>query len=359
MLIVIEPRQNKIAMKSYGKNGKAPAVREYPWDPQDPASARALRRALKRAAGAERVEAVSFHLRSGGESFGGPAKIDRDFLTRLSLLSASFPLYIPPVLALLELFHEELKAPQFAFFESSILPGLPESEKLYPLASAYAAAGNTAKWGYHGVFHGAHAAMFGREQKVISIVLDRFTTVCAVNCGVPAAISLGCTPLEGIMSEKSCGDVDPGMIVYLMKERGISMYRLDEMLKEESGFLGMTGFGLPLPELAKLYGKNAKVTLAFDVYKNQLLKYIGDYTALMKGVDAVVFAGGYVPGLGSVIYSLAKNMDFLGVTLAKMPWKGGDELVRITSKESLKHIYINTLDEGEIICRQTRKYLSA
>jgi len=355
MIIVVEPGQNKITLSSFAKNGAARPQKEVEWNPQDKNCAQRIGAAVRGLCKNEKLEAVSFHLRFGGEAFGKPAKINRGFIERFSLLAASFPLYIPSVCALLEVFNKEVSAPQYAFFESSLFSGLPESERLYPLASGYASGSQSAKWGYHGIYHEAHAKMLGKNQKVVSIVLDKFTTVCAINGGKPAAISLGCTPLEGIMSEKGCGDVDPGMIVYLMKERCFSMYKLDEILKGQSGFFGMTGFDLPLPELCKLYGKNDKVTLAFDVYRNQILKYIGDYMALIKGLDAVIFAGRYTAGLGQVIYALAKDMAFLGVTLNEMPWKTTEELTCITSKDSLKHFYLNSLDEKQIIARQTRK----
>jgi acetate kinase len=78
----------------------------------------------------------------------------------------------------------------------------------------------------------------------------------------------------------------------------------------------------------------------------------------MKGLDAVIFAGRYSSSLGQIIYALAKDMAFLGVSLNEMPWKTDEELTCITSKDSQKQIYMNSLDEKQIIARQTRKNLT-
>jgi acetate kinase len=94
------------------------------------------------------------------------------------------------------------------------------------------------------------------------VVIDKQTTVCSARSGNPLSISLGFTPLEGVMSRTSCGDLDPGVVFYLMNNQGFSIYKIDDILKNESGFLGLTGYDLELKELVKFYGKDRKVTLA-------------------------------------------------------------------------------------------------
>jgi acetate kinase len=356
MILVIEPTATRARIRAFGSGNNNTALEwEYTRSTDQDVRAQELRELLANLAKDGPLEAVSFRLLFGGSYFKKTVRIGKSFTATLGKLTGAFPLYIPPILSLIDLFCAELKnVPKFAFFETSIFSGLPAWEKSYPLANEYYPGTDMIKGGFHGIYHGAHAGMFGKKDKVVSVVMDRYTTVCAIKDGAPYTVSLGYTPLEGIMSLKSSGDVDPGIIVYLMKEKGYSMNRIDDILKNKSGFYGMTGYDLPPDQLITLYDKDPKVTLAFDVYINQILKYIGDSIAILHGLDSVIFAGQYVGSLGQVVYRLAKQMAFLEINLAELPWYTGTEFLRITSESSKRHFYINRLDETDIICRETQ-----
>lgn len=354
MIIIIEPTLKKISFRAFGKKGISTFEWKYEWA-GIPFRLQAL---VSQIAGSEPLEAFAFRLHFGGSLFTAPVRIDAGFPEELARLSGIFPLYIPPACKLIRLFYQAFKeVPQFAFFETSFFSGLPLSETTYPLKNDCCDKSVVAKYGFHGIFHEAHAGLVPDADRIISVVLDRHTTVCAIHEKKPAAVSLGCTPLEGIMSSKSCGDIDPGIIVYLMKEKNVSPYRIDKLLKTESGFYGMTGYDLPPDDLIKFYGKDEKVTLAFSVYKNQILKYIGDYIALLHGFDALVFAGQYAGALGQIIYEIAKDISFLGISLGALPWDVQQPFSRITSGQSAKHIYLNTQDETDIIYHEMQKFL--
>ena len=358
MIIIIEPSTKKVLFRAFGAKNISTHEWKFERDINAGSQAEHLKELVRRLAGDEPIEAFSFHLQFGGDRYKEPAIITEKFIEQLSRRAGDFPLYIPSTCLILRLFLRELKdVPQFAFFETSFFSGLPASETHYPIANKYYQDSSVMKQGYHGILHGEHARLFADKESVISIVLDRQTTVCAINKGSPIAVSLGYTPLEGIMSTKSCGDIDPGIIIYLMKDQGLSMYKVDELLKNKSGFYGMTGFDLPMNELITLYGKDEKVTLAFDVYRNQILKYIGDYMSLLNGLDAVVFSGCYAGNLSQIIYKIAKEMSFLGINLDELPWDNGKDVLRITSGRSKRHFYINPLDETDIMCRETQKRL--
>ena len=171
--------------------------------------------------------------------------------------------------------------------------------------------------------------MFAQKGNIISVVLDKQTTVCPVKNNLPLAISLGFTPLEGVMSRTSCGDLDPGIVFYLMNAHKFSIYKIDDILKNESGFLGLTGYDLKLKELVKFYGKDPKVNSAFEIYEGQLLKYIGEGISVLGGLDNIVFSGEGVGPLIPVIYSLIKKISFLGINIKSLPWKDKKEEYRI------------------------------
>jgi acetate kinase len=315
--------------------------------------AKTLRAVVRRLTRSTKPEAISFRILFGASVFTQPARIDKDFFKRFDTLVPLFPFYVPLTKRLLEVFYDAMPdVPLFAFFETSFFSKLPEEEKYYALPFHFH---NTiTRTGFHGIFHEANAALFSPEKKIVSIVLDKQTTVAAVSRRAPWSVSLGYTPLEGVMGRTTCGDLDPGIAFYLMKQYGFSMLAIDELLKRKSGFLGLTGYDAPIEELFSLYGKDAKVSRAFDIYQNQLLKYIGEAIVVMGGVDAVVFSGPSIKALTPLIYALLKKISFLGMTLAPVPWQTTQEITCITALRSKVKAYLNVVSLPRLVFYETK-----
>jgi acetate kinase len=236
-----------------------------------------------------------------------------------------------------------------AFFETAFFTGLPEEERYYAFPRKYFHKDGVKRWGYHGLFHEYNYSVARGAEKVVSVVLDAKSTVSSIYKNKPLSINLGYTPLEGIMSGTTCGDVDPGMVFYLMKAHNYSIFQIDEILKKQSGFLGLTGYDMDIAELFKLYGKDQKVTLAFDVYKNQILKYIGESIAVLEGVDAIIFSGDNAKSLQPLIYDILKGISFLGINLKTLPWPDKEESACVASEDSPVKIYVNYTSLPKII----------
>ncbi|HNS32328.1 MAG TPA: hypothetical protein PKN36_05070 [bacterium] len=308
----------------------------------------------------ERIDAVSFRILFGGDYFSGAELIDDGFFRRFRKLTGFFPLYVPHVSEILKRFADSCEGiPLIAFFETAFFNQLPDERKYYALPFEYCRNAGIRRWGFHGIFHKANTENLPAGEKAVSIVIDKQTTVCAVSGGRPFSISLGYTPLEGIMSSRSCGDVDPGIVFYLMNVHGFSMHRIDEILKSESGFLGVTGCNMELPELLKLRGRDSKIDLAFGIYLAQLMKYTGEAAAALGGLDSIVFAGSYVADAGSLVREIMKRLSFLGIHTATLPWKENGKLVKAASEESKVKVYINLKELAEIVYCYTCDFLAA
>jgi acetate kinase len=212
---------------------------------------------------------------------------------------------------------------------------------------------NIKRGGFSGLLHSYSLHIAKNKLKIISIVLDSQTTVAAIFKGRPLLVSLGMTPLEGIMGQKSCGDIDPGIIFYLMQKEELNIFQIDNILKEKSGFLGLTGYNIFFKELFSLYGVDKKVTFAFDVYRDQIIKYIGFSLALLEGADAIVFSGKYLDSLRPFIYGLLKRISFLGITLKSLPWQSEGDMVMANSPSSCMSVYLNNLSPVSIISRNS------
>ncbi|MEI8175819.1 MAG: hypothetical protein WCG78_03020 [Candidatus Omnitrophota bacterium] len=357
MILVVEPNLKQVRMWVFdGAAEKTPRLVVKEFDELIGAAqvAVAIREIVKR----KKLEAIAFRIVFGADAFKGPARINAAFFKEFNKLVTFFPFYIPSTEQLLKSFYESYpKVPLIAFFETSFFRDLPEEEKYYPIPHEYLQRSNIKRYGFHGIFHEAASLALGKERKIISIVLDRQTTISSIHKGKPLSISQGYTPLEGVMGRTSCGDLDPGIVFYLMKRYKYSIFQIDDMLKKESGFLGLTGYDLTMSELFGLYGTDAKVTLAFDIYQNQILKYIGEGISTLGGLDAIVFAGEYADLLAPLMYSIIKKISFLGLSVQSLPWKGVNKLIRVSSDDSKIEAYCNRVSMPQTLCLASKEYL--
>jgi acetate kinase len=306
------------------------------------------------------IDSISFRILFGGNGEESPVLINESFINGLKDYYHLYPFYLPTIEKIISIFYEIYRdIPLFAFYETSFFHSLPEEERLYALPSDYTEKADIKRYGFHGIFHKFHADQFLEGKRIISIIFDKQTTVCSLLSGKPMSINFGITQLEGIMGRTSCGDIDAGIIFYLMRRYNFSIYKIDNILKRQSGFYGLTGLNMGIKEMFKLYGKDKKVTLAFDIYKNHILKYIGECLSVLEGADAVIIGGNFVQFLKPFIFSILKHMSFLGINLSDPPWENSGEITEITSPGSEVKVFIDNLHVSEIIHKETERIMDS
>jgi len=357
MFLVVDHNFESMDIRAFGKDGSG---RSVPIEDEGAAGeAEKLKKCIRASIGKGRISAISFRILFGGDCFDGPVLIDPVFFERFGSMTELFPFYVPPVIDMIKRFQSAFPdVPLIAFFETSFFRTLPDEEKYYALPLEYCEENKIRKWGFHGIYHEANAGIVPAARKVISVVFDKQTTICAVRDKNPLSISLGYTPLEGVMSRTSCGDLDPGIVFYLMNVHKYSIYQIDDMLKNQSGFVGLTGYDIELADMLKLLGKDAKVDLAFDVYRAQMMKYIGEGISVLGGLDELVFSGSNVLLFSPVIYDIVKKISFLGINVSGLPWEGRGEVIGISSDESKIKVYINKMDIAKIIFLRSKTFLN-
>jgi acetate kinase len=360
MILTVECGLRKIKIKGMKgrKNdlysGFAEDDTENIWDGNN------LKKTVQKVSGKSKIRAISFRVLFGGEYFRGPVLVDKEFFTQFKKVTEFAPFYISTVTKTLRHFRAVFKnIPVIVFFETSFFVDLPDEEKYYALPFEYHKNNKLRKWGSHGIFHQDNAAVCPYQSRTVSIVFDKQITVCAVKNMKPKVISLGYTPLEGIMSRRSCGDLDPGIPFYLMNVHKYSFYQIDQMLKQESGFLGLTGYDMPLEDMLKIRGKDKKVDLAFEICCGQILKYIGKGISVMGGLDNIVFGGGIVAECSPLIHEIMKKISFLGVNTGCLPWDMNKERVVLSSDESTIGVYANKNDVCAIMYERTKFLLKS
>ena len=280
-------------------------------------------------------EAVCIRLRFGGDLFDKPLIVDSQFITKYESLTSSYPFYIPITLQLLKLLVVELGSiPLYAWFETSIFTKLPEEERIYALPNQLQSAGSPRRFGCHGIYHAWNAQQMPNLSTVLSIVMDKQTTVSVLRNGKPRTISMGYTPLEGIMSRTSCGDMDPGIVFHLMRVSGESFFKIDEVLKKNSGFVGLTGIDAEIDELFKQVNLDPTIAQAFELYESQIIRHCGEALAVSGEPQAIVFSGKYTSALTPLIFRILKKFTFLGLSLKPVPWANTSTHLNIVTKEN-------------------------
>jgi acetate kinase len=357
MVLIVDSDLKKMKLWTYAKDRKKTLLSRFVIDIEEIRNDKIFKDYIRDICGNRKIKVIAFRILFGGDYFDRPALIDTEFFRKFEKITEFFPFYVPLTAEMLKRFQRIFKgAILVAFFETSFFVRLPEKERCYPLPFDCYKNNKIKKWGFHGIFHETNAKIFSQGHKCVSVVIDKQTTVCTAYNNKPFSISLGYTPLEGVMSRRTCGDVDPGIVFYLINIHGFSIYDIDEMLKNKSGFVGLTGHDIELNDMLKMRGRDTKVDLAFDVYQAQIIKYIGEGIAILGGVDNIVFSGNYVNASMPLIHDIIKKISFLGISTLSLPWSSDKETVNISSAESKVKVYINRMELAKAIFCQSELF---
>ncbi|WP_245664661.1 acetate kinase [Nocardia grenadensis] len=246
------------------------------------------------------VTAVGHRVVHGGEVFYRPTLVDDRVLATIDELSALAPLHNPANVRGIEAVRTLLPGvPQVAVFDTAFFHGLPDAAKTYAIDAQVAAAHGIRRYGFHGTSHeyvsGRVAEFLGRPAeslKQIVFHLGNGASVSALRGGRPVDTSMGLTPLEGLVMGTRPGDLDPGIILHLMRTVQLDVDGVDRLLNRRSGLRGMAGVN-DFRELRRLIGEGHEpARLAYDVYVHRLRHYLGAYLIELGGVDAITFTAG-------------------------------------------------------------------
>jgi acetate kinase len=225
------------------------------------------------------------------------------------------------------------------------------------------------RYGFHGITHhhvalqaAAHMRRNYRECRLIACALGEEASLCAIDHGRSVDTSMGLAPLEGLMMGTRSGDVDPSVILYLMREKRWSVEQVDEMLHHQSGLLGLSGLSGDFRELedAASQGDHRSI-VAIQAFCYRIRKYIGAYLSTMSGLDALVFTGPI--GVGSAwVRSLAcQGLAHMGIRIDEVLNRTvpprAREATEISDASSQVKVLVIPTDEARMIARQTIRVL--
>ena len=246
------------------------------------------------------IDCVGHRVVHGGRDYRESVIIDDRVKTAIDQLSTFAPLHNPANLAGILAIETVLgEIPQIAVFDTAFHGQLPEAAKVYPLPYEWYEKG-IQRYGFHGISHQycAHrsAQLLGRDLQDLRLIIAHLGNGCslsAIRNGHSIETTMGFTPLEGLMMGSRSGSIDPGILIYLLREGHYTIDQLDHLLNYDSGLKGLSGISNDLrPILAAIDKDQTRAQLAFDVYVHRLRAQIGAMLANLGGLDALVFTAG-------------------------------------------------------------------
>lgn len=251
--------------------------------------------------------------------------------------------------------------PMVAVFDTAFHQTMPKKAYLYGLSyDAYTEYG-IRRYGFHGTSHKYVSSrlpeLMGKDKKDIKIItchLGNGSSMCAVDGGKCVDTSMGLTPLAGVVMGTRCGDIDPAIVPYLMKEMNLDSEQMKNYMNKECGVLGISGVSSDFRDLAAAAKEgNERAQTAIDVFCYGVTKYIGAYAAAMGGVDAIVFTAGIGENDSSIREKCVKGLEYMGVKLdSALNQIRGKEL-RISAEDSNVEVWCVPTNEELMIAIDT------
>ena len=303
------------------------------------------------------IDVVGHRVVHGGQEFEQSTRVTPEVKEAIARLAEIAPQHNPANLEGIEAIERILPSiPQFAVFDTAFHSSMPLPNIVYPGPYAWFEQG-IRRYGFHGISYQyctrRAGQILGRDVnslRMIACHLGNGCSLAAIQNGHSIDTTMGFTPLEGLMMGSRSGSVDPGILLYLQREKGQSAEDLDTTLNKSSGLKGISGSSDMRQVLQNLKEGNARAKLAFDMFVHRLRFYIGAMLATLKGVDVLIFAGGIGENAPDVRAAACEAFAFLGLKLDQQKNSQSPPDQDIAAADSsVRVLIIHTQEDWEIV----------
>ena len=309
------------------------------------------------------IDAVGHRVVQGGKYFDRSVLIDDDVVAKIDELAELAPLHNKAALMGIEACREQMPGkPMVAVFDTSFFQTIPPKAYMYPLPYELYEKHAIRKYGAHGTSHryiAERAAAFMDEPledlKLITCHLGNGCSISAIDHGVAVDTSMGLTPLDGLMMGTRCGAIDPAIVPFIMEKENLTAAEVNDLMNKKSGLLGISGISNDLRSVRQASEEgDERAQLAYDMYSNSAKKYIGQYIAVMGGVDAIVLTAGVGENCDKMRRMIFAGLQPLGIKIDLEKNRAGLRgECEISTDDSEVRIVIIPTDEEYMIARDT------
>ena len=308
-----------------------------------------------------KIDAIGCRVVHGGADFLEPTLISEETLARLEALNEFAPLHNPIALETIRTVRELLPdTPCVAVFDTAFHRTLPPKAATYGLPFDLCEKEGLKRYGFHGISYRyvserlfAHTGRNPVASRIIACHLGSGSSVCALKDGESVDTSMGFTPTEGLLMGTRSGDIDPGLILHLLRKQGMTLDRMETILNHESGLFGVSGVSSDVREIeAAALSGNARAEAALSLFAYRVVKTIGSYAAVLGGVDSLLFTGGIGEHSGSMRMRICDDLALLGVELNSNQKTTGESPQLISSPASKTEVWVVPTNEELQIARE-------
>ncbi|WP_245729544.1 acetate/propionate family kinase [Salinihabitans flavidus] len=300
-----------------------------------------------------RIAAVSHRVVHGGRDFTTPVQVDAEVMKRLAALSPMAPSHQPHNLAAIrDLAGRFPDIPQIACFDTAFHKDLPHEDRVFALPKDMADDG-ILRYGFHGLSYDHVASALCEmapeiaQGRVVIAHLGHGASMCALHGGRSVATTMGMTALDGLPMGRRCGALDPGIVLYLIEQRGMAPADVREMLYESSGLAGLSGISGEMIELLDSDAPAARAAVAFFTYRCR--REIGSLAAALGGLDGLVFTGGVGENAPGIREGICAELGWLGIGIDQQANAHGSS--RISPDAGTVGVYLIPTDEEQVLAR--------
>jgi acetate kinase len=317
----------------------------------------ALAQALDDVGQVTAMAAIGHRVVHGGERLVAPTLVDEAVLAELRRIAPLDPDHLPAQIGVLEATRARFPSiPQVACFDTAFHAAMPRVAQLLPIPRRYFDAG-VRRYGFHGLSYEYLLSRLGAAShgRVVMAHLGSGASLCAVRGGHSVETTMGFTPAGGIPMGTRSGDLDPGVLVYLLRDEGASADAIDDLVNKRSGLLGMSGTGADVRDLLAREASDPAAADALAVFVHHVRKAIGALAATIDGLDTLVFSAGIGENSPVVRARVCRGLAHLGVALDDARNDAGAPV--ISTDASACVVRVIRTDEEAVIARDTQRLL--
>ena len=307
----------------------------------------------------DEIGGVGHRIVHGGEMFNSSVLIDEEVISEIEKCIALAPLHNPASVAGIRAAQRALpNVPMVAVFDTAFHQTMKEEEFLYALPYEWYERYGVRRYGFHGTSHRFISKeveeMFGEGKKIISCHIGNGASLCAIKDGKSIATSMGFTPNAGVIMGSRCGDIDVGLLPYVLSQTGETFEEVMNDLNKKSGVLGITGVSSDMRDVEEGFNnKDPRCVAALNMYANKIVDYIVSYNAKLEGADYIVFTAGVGENSDVMRDMIISRINFMGVKLdsEKNSTRGIKGI--ISTEDSTIKVCVIPTDEELMIAKDT------
>jgi acetate kinase len=314
------------------------------------------------------INAVGHRVVHGGEKFNTSVLITEEVIQKITECIDLAPLHNPPNLNGIFAVKELMPGvPQVAVFDTAFHQTMPDYAYLYGLPYSLYEKYAIRRYGFHGTSHryvSREACEFlnipYEKQRIITCHIGNGASITAIRDGISVDTSMGMTPVEGLLMGTRSGDIDAGVLTFIMEKENVGSQAISTIVNKYSGVLGISGVSSDMREIvAAINNGNERAALALNMYNYRIKKYVGAYAAALGGADVLVFTGGVGENQSETRTAVCENMEFFGIKLdeAKNKETRGVSAI-ISALDSKVKVVVIPTDEEYMIALDTQKILN-